>query len=400
MNRPILLIAALLALPSLARAQTVVTVDPAKVIHEYTQKPGANMGTPTNYDSGIMYKNLLLPGNVGGEGAMLQQVWQVQAGASPLSTTQFNSNNSNAQYDQVPENWWKGANLNVIQSCGANSQDCSSRGAELGCSSVIVGNTKTSSHPYGANYTFSPACAAPIAPGDVIVLKQTLAPLTETQLTAGGWGAIIQKADGGHVSEETTDVCEGCGASSYKMDLTAGGRASATIRFLADNLNAGGTFVNMFRRINGSYVLKFMAKQVSGSTTLSAQASRYGGFNCGPYRAVLTPEWAQFKVPCKASEGIMKQENSAIQIEWIGRGGGVVYLDNLDFEQDPTTTDPSNTTVFSDQYVNGLKTAFATGMPGNPGTLRYNPAPSSETLDSWLLPLYARMVTNAGADNS
>ena len=42
---------------------------------------------------------------------------------------------------------------------------------------------------------------------------------------------------------------------------------------------------------------------------------------------------------------------------------------------------------------------FATGTPGNPGTLRYNPAPSSETLDSWLLPLYARMMTNAGVDN-
>src|SRR5271154_2765833 len=103
----------ILILPLAASAQTVVTVDPATVLRGYTQKPGANMGTPTNYDSGIMYKNLLLPANVGGEGALLQQVWQVQSGATPLSTTQFNSNNSNAQYDQVPENWWKGAKLNV-----------------------------------------------------------------------------------------------------------------------------------------------------------------------------------------------------------------------------------------------------------------------------------------------
>ncbi len=389
----------LLALPSPAIAQTVVNVDPMTTLRGYTQKPGANMGTPTNYDSGIMYKNLLLPANVGGEGALLQQIWQVQSGATPLSTTRFNSNINNSQYDQVPENWWKGAQLRVIQSCGANSENCSGGGAELGCSSTIVANTKAGSAPNGATYTFSPACAAPIAPGDVIVLKQTFAPLTETQLTTGGWGAGISEANGGHISEETTDVCEGCGASSYKMDLTAGGQASVMIRFQVDHLDVGGTVVNMFRRINGTYVLKFMAKQVSGSTTLSVQASRYGGFNCGPYRAVLTPQWAQFKIPCKVAEGIMKQENSAIQVEWIGRGGGVVYLDNLDFEQDPATTDPSNTTIFSDQYINALKTVFATGTPGNPGTLRYNPAPSSETLDSWLLPLYARMMTNAGVDN-
>ena len=100
----------LLALPSPAIAQTVVNVDPMTTLRGYTQKPGANMGTPTNYDSGIMYKNLLLPANVGGEGALLQQIWQVQSGATPLSTTRFNSNINNSQYDQVPENWWKGAN--------------------------------------------------------------------------------------------------------------------------------------------------------------------------------------------------------------------------------------------------------------------------------------------------
>jgi hypothetical protein len=92
----------------------------------------------------------------------------------------------------------------------------------------------------------------------------------------------------------------------------------------------------------------------------------------------------------------MRRENSGIQVQWMGRGGGVVYLDNLDFEQDPSTTDPANTTIFSDPYVNALKTAFATGTPGNPGTLRYNAAPDAETLDSWILPANARMMSHAG----
>ncbi len=381
---------------SLSYAQTIVTVDPAKVIHSYTQKPGANMGTPTTYDSGMMYKNLLLPGNVGGEGALLQQIWQIQEGATPLAKTQFNSNINNSQYDQVPENWWKGANLHVIQSCGADSENCTGGGAELGCSSTITANTKAGTAPNGAVYSYAPACAAPIAVGDVVVLKQSFAPLTETQLTTGNWGAYIGESDGGHISEENSDVCGGCGASSYKLDLTAGGQASATIKFLLDNMNVGGTNPNRFRRLSGTYILKFAAKQVSGTTLLSFEATRGGGFRCGTYRANLTSSWAQYKVSCQVNEGMMTQENAQIQVQWRGSGGGIVYLDNLDFELDPSTTDQANTTVFSDQYVHALRKVFATGTPGNPGTLRYNPAPDSETLDSWLLPLYERTMTNTG----
>jgi hypothetical protein len=392
----LLLVQLLLMLPPPGRAQTIVTVDPANVIHSYTQKPGANMGTPTNYDSGIIYKNLLLPANVGGEGALLQQIWQVQEGATPLSTTQFNSNINNAQYDQVPENWWKGANLHVIQSCGANSVNCTGGGAELGCSSTITANTRAGTSPNGAVYTFSPPCAAPIAVGDIVVIRQNFAPLTEKQLTTGGWGAHISESDGGHISEQSSDVCEGCGASTYKMDLTAGGQASATINFLADNMMVGGTSVNRFRRLSGNYILKFAAKQVSGTTLLSFEATRGGSFRCGPYRANLTSSWAQYKVSCEVKEGTMIQENGQIQVQWRGSQGGVVLLDNLDFEQDPATTDPANTTIFSDAYVHALKKVFATGTPGNPGTLRYNPAPDAETLDSWLLPLYERTMTNTG----
>ncbi|WP_446745065.1 hypothetical protein [Silvibacterium acidisoli] len=388
----------LLLLSLSARAQTTITVDPEHVIHAHTEKPGANMGTPTSYDSGMIYKNLLLPGNVGGEGALLQQMWQVQEGGHPLSATKFNTNINNTQYDQVPADWWKGAKLHVVQSCGPDSPDCSKGGPELDCKATITGNTKTGTSPNGATYSFAPACAAPIAVGDLVVLTQKFSPLNEAQLTSGNWGVTAAAADGGHISEESDDVCGGCGASSYKLDVSHGG--TATLRFLMDNMEVGGTFVNRFRRLNGNYILKFAAKQVSGSTLLSFEANRQGGFHCGPYRANLTSEWAMYSVPCKIEEGAMTQNNSQIQVQWTAQQGGMVYLDNLDFEKAPETTDSSNTTIFSDAYVHALKKTFASGSPGNPGTLRYNPSPDSETLDSWILPANARPMTANGVSQT
>jgi hypothetical protein len=46
----------LLALPSLAWAQTIITVDLATTLRKHTQKPVANMGTPTTCDSGITHR--------------------------------------------------------------------------------------------------------------------------------------------------------------------------------------------------------------------------------------------------------------------------------------------------------------------------------------------------------
>ena len=90
---------------------------------------------------------------------------------------------------------------------------------------------------------------------------------------------------------------------------------------------------------------------------------------------------------------------SQITVQFVASGTGVVELDNLDFEQDPSTTDPTNPTIFQDQYVNAWRTAFNTGGPGNGATLRYNVAPDGETLDSWILPTLSRQMVTTGINN-
>src|SRR5271168_132801 len=132
---------------------TVVTVDPTTVLQANTQKVGANMGSQTNYDSGMIYKNLLGQNNIGGEGYQDLVIYEIQSGAAPLSTTQFNTNIGNTQYDEVTANYWSGATFTVIQSCGANDQTCSSGGAESGCTGTIASNTIASSSPQGPTYT-------------------------------------------------------------------------------------------------------------------------------------------------------------------------------------------------------------------------------------------------------
>ena len=390
-----LFFAAILSVPRDGFSQaTVVTVDPTTILQANTQKVGANMGTQTNYDSGMIYKNLLGQNNMGGEGYQDMVIYQIQSGAAPLSTTQFNTNVNNTQYDQVTANYWTGATFTVIQSCGANDQTCSSGGAELGCTGTIASNTIASSSPQGPTYTINPVtnqgssgCAAAFAAGDVIVLK-----LTGTNAV---YGVGTSTSGGGVISLETNDVCSGCGNSSFKLDTSAGS-STATLTYVFDNESE--TPPDRFRLFNGTYDFKFMAKQVSGTVTLTPTASRGGGFSCAPAAPTLTGSWVQYSLSCSITD-VVGTAGSQIAVQFVASGTGVVELDNLDFEQDPSTTDPTNPTIFQDQYVNAWRTAFNTGGPGNGATLRYNVAPDGETLDSWILPTLSRQMVTTGINN-
>jgi hypothetical protein len=390
-----LFLAAILSVPRDGFSQaTVVTVDPTTILQANTQKVGANMGTQTNYDSGMIYKNLLGQNNMGGEGFQDMVIYQIQSGAAPLSTTQFNTNVNNTQYDQVTANYWTGATFTVIQSCGANDQTCSSGGAELGCTGTIASNTIASSSPQGPTYTINPVtnqgssgCAAAFAAGDVIVLK-----LTGTNAV---YGVGTSTSGGGVISLETNDVCSGCGNSSFLLDTSAGS-STATLTYVFDNESE--TPPDRFRLFNGTYDFKFMAKQVSGTVTLTPTASRGGGFSCAPAAPTLTGSWVQYSLSCSITD-VVGTAGSQITVQFVASGTGVVELDNLDFEQDPSTTDPTNPTIFQDQYVNAWRTAFNTGGPGNGATLRYNVAPDGETLDSWILPTLSRQMVTTGINN-
>jgi hypothetical protein len=387
-------LAAILSTPLNSFAQaTVVTVDPTTVLQANTQKVGANMGSQTNYDSGMIYKNLLGQNNMGGEGYQDMVVYTVPSGVT-TSQTQFTFA-GNTIYDEVAANYWAGATFTVIQSCSvATDQACATTGAELGCTGTIASNTTASDPTSGPVYTINPVtnqgsngCAGAFANGDVIVLKRSG--------TNAIYGVGTSTTGSGVISLETNDVCSGCGSSSYKLDTSAGS-STATLRFVVDN--EGSTPPDRFRLLNGTYDFKFMAKQVSGTVTLTPSASRGVGFNCAPAAPALTGSWVQYSLSCSITDSV-GTVGSQITIQFVASGTGVVELDNLAFEQDPTTTDPTNPTIFEDRYVNAWRTAFNTGGPGNGATWRYNVAPNGETLDSWILPTFARQMVATGINS-
>src|SRR5271156_4374607 len=217
----VFVLAAILSTPLNSFAQaTVVTVDPTTVLQANTQKVGANMGSQTNYDSGMIYKNLLGQNNMGGEGYQDMVVYTVPSGVT-TSQTQFTFA-GNTIYDEVAANYWAGATFTVIQSCSVTTdQACATTGAELGCTGTIASNTTASDPTSGPAYTINPVtnqgsngCAAAFANGDVIVLKRSG--------TNAIYGVGTSTTGSGVISLETNDVCSGCGSSSYKLDISAG----------------------------------------------------------------------------------------------------------------------------------------------------------------------------------
>lgn len=385
-----------LFLPVFGYAQTLVTVDPA--VQKNAQRVGMSIGTPTSYDEALYYSNLLLPHNTGGAPAQIRQAWQIFAGAGSLSATSFNTNNTNgAAIDQVPANFFAGAKFEIAQSCNNTNQGlCLSPGAELGCIGTVASNTTASgSSPFGATYTMNPAtnqgssgCAASFRVGDVVILTQTLGNSVLWNVNTSGSGSVtLQQSD--------ISWCQpGCGNSTFLVN-TAGG--SATIQYQVDNLQAGSNFPNRFRPASGAYQFSGQFKCVSGTCALIPAAARSGGLSCNQSSpTTLTPVSAgsTLSLSCTVAEGATPTSgnNSGIFVNFVFSGGGIMEASSLSFG--PITT--TSGTIYTDAYVNQLKQDMGTGLPGKPATLRYNPNPSGETMDTWLLPATARYMTNTG----
>lgn len=394
----------------MAQAQTVVTVDPTTTIRAVTQRPGISIGTPTSYDGAHYFNNVILPQNAGGTQGQIRELWQIFNGAGSLTTTTFNTNNTNgAQFDQVPANFFAGAKFEVVQSCSNTSTGaCTGAGAELGCTGTIASNTVTSgTSPFGATYTINATtnqgtsgCAAAFAVGDVVLITQTMSNSTLWSVNAATTGAAtiaLQQADvtwcGLACHGDLTGSPSTTG-STYLVDTTGGG--TATLTFNSDNLSQGGIFINRFRVINGAYQFHAALKCVTGTCTVTPQASRSGGFACNissPTSWTATSGGSTQTLNCTASEGAGPGAgNSNINVNFAFATGGKIEATDLYFgPQSPTSG-----TVITDAYFQSLQTDMNSGAPGNPGTLRYNPNPSSETMDSWILPNTARMMTNSG----
>ena len=363
--------------------QSVITMTPGTVLSASPERVGINMGTPAAYHSGQIYKNMVLPNNVGAEPIQLIQVQNIQTGAGSLSTTTFQSNLNNLNYDAVPAGWWVGGNMFVAQSCGANSQACTGGGAELHCSSTITANTVAGSAPNGTVYTFSPACAASVAVGDTVFLTQKVSNLNGIGTT----GTVT-------ISNDTCGTQ--CGVNSFKL---SGNSSSSSVFWNFDY--AGGNpdnfrlFCNFYNVTTpcaapSAFMTKFIAKVTSGTPTVTVTAYRGATPVCSTSVPISGSRWTQYSASLSCTDSIGTSAPGA-QLDWVvsGTGAWTALFDNFDFELNPSTTDPTNTSIYSDAYIATLRILLNKGASGNNGTLRYNINPSGLNLDDWIQPTYA-----------
>ncbi len=82
---------------------STITLNELTLVNESPMKIGVNLSTPTSYDSGQFFKNLLYTVNPGFEGFIQQEIVGCISGST---TTCVN----NYQWDQAPANYWAGHN--------------------------------------------------------------------------------------------------------------------------------------------------------------------------------------------------------------------------------------------------------------------------------------------------
>ena len=343
----------LAANPSSPFPATVV-LDSGRVLNAAPLRYGINIAPIVSFDRGQIVKNILAnSANAGMEPFRAQQIWQIQAGAAPLSTTQVNANVNNANYDPVPANYWAGAAITFVRPGAAPEED-------VLCSAKVTSNTVAQSLPRGAIFTFAPACQHAPAAGDLFLLDQTF------HQTNADW----QCKGAGACSANTHDLCEECGLQTLAFDATQG----AVTRKLYFDAAPENRFI-LLR--GGAWSYSHWLKLASGAGTIRTTLQRFGGWNC-TFTDTPTHTWQRYAHVCTPNESTGPP--SAIGVSWSVSPGATIYQDNVSFQQ-TSDVDPTNTTIFRDAVIATLRRWYGS-REGNPpyGPCRYGPQPAASSL--------------------
>jgi len=354
----------LLVLTSMyASPQAVVTVNQGAVKHSAPRKIGNQFNAQTQYDNGQIYKNLFFNGhNAGNEPFTQTQIWQIDnsSGQPTLSTTQVQSGAVNANYDSVPENWWAGGTIEILQHAAAPG--------DVVCSSTITANTTAGTSPNGPVFTFAGCPQAPQVGTNFFKVQKTVAG-TPTEYFCSG---------GGECSYQQADVCPECGTQTMRFNAL-----SAPIHA---NLTNDQSSQTMHYLINGkTWTLTYKAKAASGSGTMTVAIKRGSNTICGPYTYTATSQWSSPTFTCEnPTDGGGTPQ--ALQATFDVSAGVDLLFDNADFE--PTAGgDASNNTIFRDEWVHAWRDYYqnAEGAAGKP-TCRYGPEPAASTMEDLMRP--------------
>ncbi|MFC6647216.1 hypothetical protein ACFQBQ_16895 [Granulicella cerasi] len=370
--RPFLL---LLSLAFTGSAQTI-TPQESTILVAHPKKIGINLGGPTYYGAGELYKNLMWR-NPGFEPDLYRDKFVAMADAT--STTFISPN----LYDPVVANFWAGGTFKLY------------RGAPkaLVCSGSIASNTIAANNA-GPTYTFASACSTPVVKGDVIVLRKSIdcTPEEDWEGSHAGWWAEI--SNGGRIGSDCATQYEG--QQSIVLDASPSGSTAGVVAHIDTAAWVTGLLINGQYTISGHY-------KTIGSATLTVNVKRNvtgaagNPLSCTSQSFPAAPTWASFSFNCTGAETAQLAQGD-ITVEMLAQGG-FVELDDVSFQK--TTTDATNTTPFRDEVVNALKQHCAgASLTGVPCELRDWAGQSADEIENTILPLFERQpaVNSTGYD--
>jgi hypothetical protein len=370
-----LVILGLLLMAFPASSQTV-TFNEATTVVATPKRIGINLDGPSNYGAGEIYKNYFYR-NSGFEPSFWNQIFVASAAGT---TTTFKYEDD---FGAQTAGFWNGGTFQIVQ------------GAAAGCSGTISNSTFTTAVN---TITFSSACSAASAIGDVIRLRIVQSPTPESDWESnanGTWGNI---SGGGKLTSDTADLCSGCGSQALTIDSSASGASASFISYTEAGAN------DVYMTVNGTYQIDFDAKSVSGALgALSVSLSRAAtnGFSC-TYHPTITTAWAHYTGTCTASEIACSATVSTGCIQpgmingtWTVATGAKAYLDNVSFQK-ISGQDSTNTSVFRDELVAALRTHYSNTSGGGAGILRGWFGQNGEETANTIKPLNQRMIAKTG----
>lgn len=319
------------------------------ILHQDVRRLGMNLGGEDFYDSQQILKNLVSR-NPGFEGLEWQTVL-------PCGQVTANSCTDGANNGSWPEGFLDGGTYEVIT------------GAASGATGAITHSSAASEH-MGAVIQFAPGGRAP-AVNDYIVVRKTI-PGDAT----GGWDA--QLIGGATIATETKDLSpQTPGVQAVRMSAPRNDQGASLKQYF--DSTPGRSYLQM----RGPYVVRFRAKGLGGSNSLSVSVERAWSGGDGPIlrqNVPLSSSWKDYSITFEAHE-----PTSAVGTLAFGFSvnGGSAIVDDVSLAETP-----SNGTAFRNDVVSLLQRL-------QPGVLRYMDSGGNwgSSLDNMLAPSFGRKRT-------
>lgn len=349
-----------------------LTLNDSNILQPSPHKIGLNIGGVDFFDSGQILKNLLAVDNAGFEPLAHRETW-VQNGNSASACLLTTSD----QYVTYPANNLVGATYTITESTGS----------EKGQTGLVSANSAADGVDL-PTITLGSPCNEILTDGDIITINQVVIPTIWT----GNNGVSVNTDGGGVISSDITTPFDG--NQSIILDTSAGGDASLNLFFDTDA-------ENKFIVVNGTYLMSFAAKAVSGTASITYSVIRGAtdGVNCS---MTITPTsaWATYTSNCTATETNANLGNISATVAI--NGTGKIEIDDAVFQK-TSNQETANTSVFRDEVYDAYKAWCGGTLTGPTCSIRNWTGQNGESLngtgvggDNWIVNSLAANQTFGG----